>query len=126
MIEKFVFEFFHNVPYLTAVFAMVAAQALKIFYYWIFEGNFNLHHFFEVGGMPSSHAALVVCVSFMVGFIHGFDSSYFSVAAVLSSIVMYDAVKVRPEEVAHNLLQVSTGGVFGAIVAMFSYLIFIK
>jgi uncharacterized protein len=126
MIIKFAVQFLHNVPFLTALFAMVTAQALKIFYYWIFERNFNLHHFFEVGGMPSSHSALVVCVSMMVGFIHGFDSSYFSIAAVLSSIVMYDAVKVRPEEVAHNLLQVSTGGLFGAIVAVCSYLIFIK
>jgi uncharacterized protein len=126
MIEKFVLEFLHNVPYLTALFAMVTAQALKIFYYWIFEHNFNLHHFFEVGGMPSSHSALVVCVSMMVGFIHGFDSSYFSIAAVLSSIVMYDAIKVRPEEIAHNLLQVSTGAVYGAIVSVLSYMIFIK
>jgi uncharacterized protein len=124
MLPRIIMELLMNVTFLTALAAMIMAQALKILYYWIFEHNFNWHHFFEVGGMPSSHSALVCCLSFMIGFLYGFNSPLFSVAAVLSSIVMYDAIKVRPEEVGHTLMEVSTGAVFGIIVAFISYVTF--
>jgi acid phosphatase family membrane protein YuiD len=124
MITRIIMQLLTNVTFLSAVAAMVMAQALKIVYYWIFEKNFNWHHFFEVGGMPSSHSAFVCCVSTMVGFLYGFNSELFSVSAVLSFIVMYDAIKVRPEEVGHTLMEVSTGAVFGVIVAYISYITF--
>jgi uncharacterized protein len=119
-------ELLANVPLIASLCAMLIAQALKIFYFWLFEHDLNWRHIFEVGGMPSSHSALVVCLSIMMGLMFGFNSAYFSISCVLSAIVMYDAIKVRPEEVAHTLLQVSTGAVFGLIVAVFSFLMFVK
>jgi uncharacterized protein len=126
IVEKILGQLLTNVTLLSALSAMFLAQGFKIFYYWIFEHDLNFHHLFEVGGMPSSHAALVCCLSMMIGFRHGFDSSYFSIASVLSFIVMYDAIKVRPEEVGHSLLEVTTGGIFGTIISLISFFIFIK
>ena len=125
MIGKIISEIFHNVLLVTALIAMFSAQFLKIVYYLLSEKKLNWRHFFEVGGMPSSHSALVSCLSMMVGLTQGFNSILFAIAAILSFIVMYDAIKVRPEEVAHTLIEVSTGLVFGIIVAIVSYNIFI-
>lgn len=126
MLIEFCKQLISNLTFLTALAAMIIAQALKILYYWMVERDLNWRHFFEVGGMPSSHSALVVSLSFILGFIHGFNSSYFSIAAVISSIVMHDAIKVRPEEVAHNLMQVSTGALLGFFVSVASFLMFVR
>ena len=125
ILNRIITELLTNISLLTSLFAMLMAQALKIIYILITEKKLNWRHFFEVGGMPSSHSALVSCLSMMVGLLQGFDSIFFSIATILSAIVMYDAIKVRPEEVAHTLIEVSTGMVFGIIVAVISFNIFI-
>ena len=45
--------------------------------------------------MPSSHSAVVCSLSMLVGREYGFDSGIFSIALVMSFIVMYDAAGVR-------------------------------
>jgi len=125
MFERIISEIFNNVSLITALIAMVLAQLLKIIYYLITDKKLIWRHFFGVGGMPSSHSALVSCLSMMVGLLQGFDSIFFSIAAILSFIIMYDAIKVRPEEVAHTLIEVSTGMIFGIIVAIISFNLFI-
>ena len=72
--------------------------------------------------MPSSHSALVCSLTLMVGLKTGFDSTLFAAVAVFAAIVMYDAMKVRAEEVGHTLVEVSTGGIFGIITALILYL----
>ena len=47
------------------------------------------------GGMPSSHTALVVSVTTTIALVQGMNSMLFDVAAVFSSIVMYDATGLR-------------------------------
>ena len=49
------------------------------------------------GGMPSSHSATVTSVAVMTGFECGFGSAYFAIAAVVSLVVMHDAMGVRLE-----------------------------
>lgn len=113
-----------NSALITAVIAMLSAQIIKIFYYFIVERKLNIIHFFEAGGMPSSHSALVCSLCAMIGFIEGFDSILFAAASVFAAIVMYDAIQVRAEEVGHTLVEVGAGGVLGLIAAIVSYLYF--
>jgi acid phosphatase family membrane protein YuiD len=47
------------------------------------------------GGMPSAHSATVMAVTTVVGLRDGIDSGLFGIVALLSAIVMYDAVMVR-------------------------------
>ena len=110
-----------NEVLLTAVISMFIAQVIKIIYYYILEKKFNWHHVFEAGGMPSSHSALVCSLTLMVGLSEGFDSVLFAAVAVFAAIVMYDAMKVRAEEVGHTLVEVSTGGILGVIVSLILY-----
>ena len=111
-----------NEVLLTAVISMFIAQVIKIVYYYILEKKFNWYHVFEAGGMPSSHSALVCSLTLMVGLKTGFDSTLFAAVAVFAAIVMYDAMKVRAEEVGHTLVEVSTGGILGIIVSLMLYL----
>lgn len=111
-----------NTTLLAAVASMLLAQIIKIIYYYIVEKKFNWYHVFEAGGMPSSHSALVCSLTLMVGLNQGFDSVLFAAVSVFAAVVMYDAMKVRAEEVGHTLVEVSTGGVLGILMALFLYL----
>lgn len=93
-----------------ALIGWFLAQALKIPIHYLVEKEWDLHRFHGSGGMPSSHTAMVVSASIMLGALHGFDSPLFAVALVFSSVVMYDATGVRREtgrqaEVINQILQ---------------------
>ncbi|KAG0489397.1 hypothetical protein HPP92_008208 [Vanilla planifolia] len=45
--------------------------------------------------MPSSHSATVVALATAIGLQEGVDASSFALAAVLASVVMYDASGIR-------------------------------
>lgn len=47
------------------------------------------------GGMPSAHSATTVAILTVIGVRDGIDSSIFAVMAILTAIVIYDAVMVR-------------------------------
>ena len=100
----------HNHVLFAALIGWFLAQALKIPIYYLVEGKWDWHRFHGSGGMPSSHTAMVVSASIMVGALNGFDSSLFAAALVFSSVVMYDATGVRREtgrqaEVINQILQ---------------------
>jgi hypothetical protein len=116
--REMIIKVLSNTTLLTALTAMFLTQVIKIIYYFIVEKRINWIHFFEAGGMPSSHSALVCSLTLMVGLREGFDSILFAVVAVFAAIVMYDAMKVRAEEVGHTLVEVSTGGILGIIIAL--------
>ena len=90
-------EFFSNHTVFVAALSWFTAQFLKIPIYYLVEHKWDLKRFFGSGGMPSSHTAMVISALFMTGTLEGFDSSLFAIAAVLASIVMYDATGVRRE-----------------------------
>jgi acid phosphatase family membrane protein YuiD len=48
-----------------------------------------------MGGMPSSHAALVCALATTIAVVEGFGSPLFAIAAFFALIVMYDATGVR-------------------------------
>lgn len=75
--------------------AWLVAQALKVLIYLITDRRLDLRLLVSAGGMPSSHAAMVSGLSTAVALQHGLSSSYFAIALVFSTIVMYDAAGVR-------------------------------
>jgi acid phosphatase family membrane protein YuiD len=92
--------------------------------------------------MPSAHSATVVALLVTIGFTDGLNSSVFALAALVSAIVMYDAMMVRrssgeqglalrellkglkskvvPPRVAkgHTPLEVTAGAVLGLVVGL--------
>ncbi|MFC4453346.1 divergent PAP2 family protein [Deinococcus sonorensis] len=78
-----------------AVLAMLFAQALKVVLVLLIERRWRPDMFWQTGGMPSSHSALVSALSTGVALSHGLGSPLFAVSAGFSLIVMHDASGVR-------------------------------
>lgn len=55
----------------------------------------SLRQLYLSGNMPSAHSATAIAVTFVIAAIDGVQSGLFGLAALVSSIVMYDAVMVR-------------------------------
>lgn len=84
-----------NIIVLLSALSWALAQLCKGLIQLITEGRITLRQVLASGGMPSSHSALVTCCAMTVGFLYGFDSGMFAVAAVQAVVVMYDACNVR-------------------------------
>lgn len=91
------FDIFNNDTLKCTLIAWFVAQALKILFLYIIKGEFKLDRFWGSGGMPSSHTAVVVALSNMVGAQQGYSSDMFALTFILSAIVMYDATGVRQQ-----------------------------
>ena len=77
------------------VIAWCAAQVLKVIISSVKEGRLKLSSFTTMGGMPSSHTALVCALATTVALVHGVGSTVFAIAIFFALIVMYDAAGVR-------------------------------
>lgn len=137
--------FLNNYMLLVAVLGWVAAQALKPFIDYFVTGSFKKERFIGLGGMPSSHSAVVAALMVGAGRSQGFSSPAFAICFVLAMIVMTDAMGVRREAgkqaktlnqllesmqenglepqnlkemVGHTPLQVLMGGILGAVIAL--------
>ncbi len=75
--------------------AWAIAQVTKVVYTSIRQGRLNLRVLAETGGMPSSHAAIVMGLTTAVGRVDGVRSGTFAIALIFSFVVMYDAQGVR-------------------------------
>ncbi len=85
----------HNKVLWIALSASLVAQLIKVGIETIRRRTLRLQVFFETGGMPSSHSALVSALATGVGMTQGWDSSLFAIACVFAVIVMYDATGIR-------------------------------
>ena len=70
-------------------------QIFKVIYDLVTTKKFNFKRILGAGGMPSSHSAVVTCLSTLVGRSEGTDSPIFAVALIFAMVVMYDAAGVR-------------------------------
>lgn len=142
-----VMDIFTNKILLCGLTGWFIAQALKTFTYWLVERKWDWRRFFGSGGMPSSHSAMVVSVTIMMGVTYGFGSGMFALSFTLATIVMYDAAGVRRETgnqaqvindilqhmfldgtpisneelkelIGHTPLEVTAGAILGIIVAL--------
>lgn len=94
---NWVSDILSNHVFWASISGWLIAQILKVIYILITEKNFRLSLILSSGGMPSSHSSLVCACTTSVGKYFGLASPLFSIAAVFSFIVMYDAANVRLE-----------------------------
>jgi acid phosphatase family membrane protein YuiD len=83
-----------------AVVALVAglsAQLLKVLIELVRTGRLNFLRFFDNGGMPSSHTALVTALTIGVGRDAGIGSPLFAVTLLFSLYFIFEAAGLRME-----------------------------
>ena len=129
-----------------AILSWFIAQIIKIIISFIMHKKINLRLLFSSGGMPSSHSSFIVAITTSIGFLEGFDTPLFALAAIISLIVMYDASGVRraagkqaevinlffdtegnkfkldkklKEKLGHTPLEVLAGAILGIAIALF-------
>ena len=86
-----------NFVLVTALCASLLAQLIKVLLNLFIFHRFIAECMWGAGGMPSSHSATVCAMVVATGRFCGVSSPDFAIAAVLSIIVMYDAMGVRYE-----------------------------
>lgn len=92
---------FQNPIFLSSVIAWGLAQILKVPIEYLRTKKMNWALLLSSGGMPSSHSALMVGVTYGAGLFAGFDSPAFAVAFAITMIVIYDAMGVRRQAGIH-------------------------
>ena len=88
-------DIFHNKFIWVPFFTWLSIQVFKVIFDSIKSKKLNLRRLFGAGGMPSSHTAVVMVITVMVGKTAGFGSYAFAATFIFSLIVMYDAAGVR-------------------------------
>jgi acid phosphatase family membrane protein YuiD len=82
---------------IAALIAGLTAQMLKVVIELIRTGRLNLLRFFDNGGMPSSHTALVTALTIGVGRDAGVGSPLFAVTLLFSLYFIFEAAGLRME-----------------------------
>lgn len=90
-----------NHALIAPIIAWAVSQFFKCFVNVMKVRKFSFKQIFSEGGMPSAHTATVVSVAVMCGWISGFSSPAFAIAAILSAVIMRDAVGVRYDSGKH-------------------------
>lgn len=152
----FLQELIHNEILMSAGLSWGLAQIIKTIIHLILTKKFVAERLIGSGGMPSCHSATVCALTTSVIINEGIHSPFFAIAAILSIIVMYDAMGVRRETgiqakvlnelteviekmgsdlsndeklkefVGHTPIQVFVGAVLGIIIALIYCLVIIK
>lgn len=78
-----------------AVLAWFVAQSCKVIFTLMVHRQFDFSRFFGLGGMPSSHSAVVCALATAAGIARGFASVEFAITTMLAMVVMTDAAGVR-------------------------------
>jgi len=136
-----------NYYFLTFAFAWILSIVMKALWHsWKDRKRFYLKDGIQNGGMPSSHTAVVSSLTFSLLFNTGLSDLFF-IAAIFSSIVISDAIRVRKNiglqgeklnellrkfdektikvVYGHSLIQVVAGAILGLVCAfVFKILLF--
>ena len=88
-------QILHNKYIWVPFFTWFSIQVFKVIWDLIETRKFNFKRIMGAGGMPSSHSAIVMAITVMVGKNAGFDSWEFALSLVFSGVVMYDAAGIR-------------------------------
>ena len=90
-----IIDIFTNKILIIPLCAWALAQILKTIIALFQSKGLDFRYLFSSGGMPSSHSVIVTALATTAGMVEGFDSAIFGIAAILASIVLYDAAGVR-------------------------------
>jgi uncharacterized protein len=138
-----------NPPLLIALITLSTAQVFKFTAKWITQRRVDFTRLTGMGGMPSSHAAAVTSLAFVVGMEAGWDSALFGAVAFVSLLIIYDATGIRQaassqarllnkmlddlkahhsirgerlvESLGHTVAEVAVGVVYGLVIAILLY-----
>ena len=88
-------QILHNKYIWVPFFTWFSIQVFKVIWDLIETRKLNFKRIMGAGGMPSSHSAIVMAITVMVGKNAGFDSWEFALSLVFSGVVMYDAAGIR-------------------------------
>jgi acid phosphatase family membrane protein YuiD len=94
---------------LTALIAWALSQTLKVPLNYLQTRSWNWALLFTVGGMPSSHSALMTATAHAIGLHIGFDSALYALSIAIAMVVTYDATGVRqqagkPAEIINTMI----------------------
>ncbi len=84
-----------NPYFVVPLIAWGIAQTAKVIIDSVLLHHVSVRRLATAGGMPSSHSALVVCLTTIIGRLQGVQSPLFALAVIFSTVVMYDATGVR-------------------------------
>ena len=101
---KYLLDLFRNRAFAACLLSWFCAQALKVVFYRIIEKQWSFRRFWGLGGMPSSHSAVMCTLAVSAGIMRGFGSLEFCICLVLALVVMTDAAGVRRESGQHAKL----------------------
>ncbi len=94
---EFLKEFVRNEILWSAILSWVLAQVVKTFIHLFATKKFVPERLIGSGGMPSCHSAAMCGLTTAIIINKGVGSAELAIAAVLSVVVMYDAMSVRRE-----------------------------
>ena len=97
-------DLWHNQILLISLCSWAIAQIIKVIMVLVQKKRLAWGFFVSSGGMPSSHTSTVAALATSVALTAGVGSIYFSIAAVLAVIVMYDAAGVRQSVGQHSVV----------------------
>lgn len=81
-------------PIVTAILS----QTIKVIIETIKSKKLDIVRFFDgMGGMPSTHSALVTSITTLIYLDYGVTSPLFSITLIFSLIVIYDSMGIRYE-----------------------------
>lgn len=86
---------------LTMLSAWLLAQVIKIPLDFLYTRRWNWALLLSVGGMPSSHSALLTSATLAIGLYYGFDHPLFALGVAITMVVTYDAAGVRRQAGIH-------------------------
>ena len=88
-------QLFHNKYLIVPVLTWFFIQTFKVIWDLVTTKKFNFKRIMGAGGMPSSHTAVVMSLSVLIGKEFGFESPLFALSMVFAFVVRYDAAGVR-------------------------------
>jgi uncharacterized protein len=91
----------HNRVLIDALIAWGTAQIIKVPIEYFRSRKWNWGLLLTVGGMPSSHSALIVGATNAIGLYFGYSNPMFALGVVVAMIVTYDAAGVRRQAGIH-------------------------
>jgi acid phosphatase family membrane protein YuiD len=101
-INQIIYQLFGNIYLINCLFTILIVQLIKTLTASIEQKKLHLVSFFETGGMPSSHSALVTALTFSLLLYQGV-SPLFVICLVFSAIVIRDSLGVRKSVGDHSM-----------------------
>ncbi len=95
-------ELFTNDILIFSILSNITAQALKVLLDYQHTKRINWKLAVSAGGNPSSHTATVTTLTVILGVRYGLNSPYFTIAFIMGTIVVIDALSVRREVGEHS------------------------